>query len=601
MGALTEFIGDLKVLLAAATAKQPELEEIASFALLVEQNAEKFPDELVLICEDDRETWRGLNERANRVANLLKSQGVEKGDCVSLFMQNRIEFVVQAVAICKLGAIAGLINTNLTKQQLTHCITLTESKKCIFGEELTMPLNAVRAELKLKDGVDFLYVRDQGTEPAPNWAIEVDSKDSDHLHHNLEDTQTVEIGCIAFYIFTSGTTGMPKAARISHRRLLTAADMSARMLLRINEKDRMYNCLPLYHGTGLMIGLTAAFTVSASTVMRRKLSVSAFWDDIRQHNCTSFIYIGEILRYLLAHPESPKDPQNQIRAIVGNGLRPDIWHDFKNRFDIQRMGEFYGASEGNAGFANVFNKDCTVGLSTAPAKVVAYDIANDEIIRDENGYCIEVPDGEPGLLLIEITGKSEFEGYTNSEATEKKVLRNALVKGDAYFNSGDLMKVVDVGFSYGQKHYQFVDRIGDTFRWKSENVSTNEVGEILNQHDDIVFTNIYGVEIPGTDGRAGMAAIVLRDGMTPNEIDLAGISSHIVRNLPGYARPVFIRLLEDLPTTSTHKLQKNDLRDQAFHLDHVNDHLFVLRPGEETYSRLDSDFYDQIIQRSVAF
>lgn len=601
MGALGEFFGDLRVLFTAATMKPPAADDIASFSLLAENNAQKYPHETALICEDEVVTWQTLNQRANRVAYFLKSEGISKGDCVSLFMQNRIEFVVQLLGICKLGAIAGLINTNLTKQQLKHCITLTESKKCIFGEELTEPLNEIREELDLEDGRDFLWVRDTGTGPVPNWAIELDSHDSDHPHDDHPETNELEIASTAFYIFTSGTTGLPKAARVSHKRLLPNAGMSANMLLRIKQEDRMYNCLPLYHGTGLMIGLTAAFVAGASTVVRRRLSVSAFWDDIRKHDCTCFVYIGEFLRYLLTHPASTSDTDNKIRTIVGNGLRPDIWHEFKDRFGIERIGEFYGASEGNAGFANVLNKDCTVGLGTAPAKIVAYDVANDEITLDENGFCIELPEGDSGLLLIQITEKSSFEGYTNKEASEKKVLRNVFQEGDAYFNSGDLMRIVDVGFAWGQKHYQFVDRIGDTYRWKSENVSTNEVGEIINQHEDIIFTNVYGVEIPGTDGRAGMAAVVLKENISVENLNIDSLSEHIRENLPGYARPVFIRLLKELPTTSTHKLQKNELRDHAFHLEKVDDHLFVLKPGGETYSRLDSDFYDQIIQRQVAF
>ena len=601
MKSIRNFIGNLRVLVAAATTKPPAPDEINSFSLLVEQNAGAITDEIALICEGESETWGGLNIRANRVANYLKSEGIGPGDCVSLFMQNRIEFVVQVVAVCKLGAVTGLINTNLTRRQLTHCISLTESKKIIFGEELTEPLNEVRGNLTLEDGRDYLFVRDTGGEPAPNWAIELDSHDEAHPHTDPMETRQVRIASTALYIFTSGTTGLPKAARVSHRRMLPAAGMSARYLLRIDQKDRMYNCLPLYHGTGLMIGLTAAFTVGASTVIRRKLSISAFWDDVRKHDCTCFVYIGEFLRYLMSHPETDRDRENPIRAIVGNGLRPDIWMEFKRRFAIERIGEFYGASEGNGGFANVFNKDRTVGLATAPVKIVAYDVASDEIIRNDQDLCIEQPDGEPGLLLIEITGDSPFEGYTSEEASNNKILKDVLKTGDAYFNTGDLMKVVDVGFAFGRKHYQFIDRVGDTYRWKSENVSTNEVGEIINQHEDIIFTNVYGVEIPGADGRAGMAAIVLREGLDFNTVNLEGISRHIASNLPGYARPIFLRLLEDLPTTSTHKLQKNDLRDQAFHLDKVTDHLFVMRPGDSVYSRLDSDYYDQIIRLDVAF
>ncbi len=601
MGSIANFFGDLKILVTAARTRPPTPDSIGSFSLLVEGHAKSHPQDIALLCEDESVTWQQLNERANRVASVLKSQGTVKGDCVSLFMQNRIEFVVQILGITKLGAVAGLINTNLTKQQLIHCVTLTDSRKCIFGEELLAPLNEVRDELTLKDGEDYLFVRDKGEEPPPNWAINLDSTNETIEANNHQETQELSLGNTAFFIFTSGTTGLPKAAVLSHRRMLPSAGMSAKMLLRINRSDRMYNCLPLYHGTGLMVGMAAAFTVGASTVIRRRLSVSAFWDDIRKYHCTCFVYIGEFLRYLMSRPADPKDKENAVRTIVGNGLRPDIWMEFKDRFGIERIGEFYGASEGNGAFANIFNKDCTVGFGLAPAKLVKYDVAADELVRDENGLCCEVEPGEPGLLLFEVTEKSQFEGYTNEEASNKKLIRNALTQGDVYFNSGDLMKTVDVGFSFGQTHYQFVDRVGDTYRWKSENVSTNEVGEIINNHDDIVFTNIYGVEIPGTDGRAGMAAIVFKDGLDSKNIDLDSISAHIIDNLPAYARPIFIRVLDELPTTTTHKLQKNDLRDQAYHLDKVSHELLVMKPGESVYSKLDSDFYDKIIQREVAF
>ena len=599
MTSIKSFIGDLKILIQAATLKPPAETDLDSFSLLVESNAVRYPDKVALVCEEETITWQALNTRANRVANQLKAQGIKQGDCVSLFMQNRIEFVVQVVAICKLGAVAGLINTNLTRQQLVHCIDLIDSRKCILGEEMTAPLNEVRESLALKDGADYLWVRDKGTDPVPNWAVELDSTDESGKSENPPETKQVQMGSTACYLFTSGTTGMPKAAVVSHKRLVPTGQLAAKGLLRIKQKDKMYNCLPLYHGTGLMVGLGAAFQVGAASVIRRRLSVSAFWDDIRKHNCTCFVYIGEFIRYLMSQPETRHDRENKVRAIVGNGLRPDIWLEFKQRFGIERIGEFYGASEGNGAFANLFNKDCTVGLGIAPAKIIAYDIASDEVIRNDEGHCIEQPQGETGLLLIEITDKSKFEGYTSAEASEKKIMRDVFCEGDAYFNSGDLLKTVDVGFGFGQKHYQFIDRVGDTFRWKSENVSTNEVGEIINQHEQIVFSNVYGVEIPGTDGRAGMAAIVLRDGPTSDHLE--SISSHIVDNLPGYARPIFLRLLSELPTTSTHKLQKNDLREQAFHINQVTDELYVLHPEAKGYTRLDSDYYDQIMRREVAF
>ncbi|HJP52941.1 MAG TPA: long-chain-acyl-CoA synthetase [Pseudomonadales bacterium] len=598
---VANFLGDLKVLYTAATTKPPSSDTVGSLPLLVQQHATRSPDGMALLYEDEKVTWQQLNDRANRVAAALTEGGVEKGDCVSLLMQNRIEFVACMLGIHKVGAIAGMINTNLTKKTLVHCINLIESKKCIFGEELVEPLKEVTDQLDLKDGEDYLFVSDGTSNTPPNWAINLNVNDTSNQTENPPAVDSLTMGDIALYIFTSGTTGLPKAAIVSNKRILPTSGMSADMLLRIDSSDRMYNCLPLYHGTGLMVGLGAAFHVGASTVIRRRLSVSAFWEDIRKYNCTSFVYIGEFVRYLMSRPPQKNDAHNPVRTIVGNGLRPDIWLAFKQRFDIERIGEFYGASEGNGGFANVFNKDCTVGLGIAPVKLARYDVARDELIKDSEGFCSEVEDGDPGLLLIQITETSKFEGYTSDDASQKKIIKDAFEPGDMYFDSGDLMKTVDVGFAFYRKHYQFVDRVGDTFRWKSENVSTNEVGELINSFSDVVFTNVYGVEIPGTDGRAGMAAIVLREGLNLSNLDLQSLTDHIVDCIPPYARPIFIRVLNELPTTTTHKLRKNDLRDHAFHLDHVQDDLLVMKPGASCYTRLDSDFYDQIMQRSVAF
>lgn len=601
MGAVVDFFGNLKVLISAITTKPPSHNAPGSVATLVEQHARQRPDDIALLCEDEMVTWSALNTRANRVAASLDSRGIKQGDCVALFMQNRVEFVVNMLALNKLGAIAGMINTNLIRQPLIHCINLVESKACIFGEELTEPLNEIRQELNLADGQDFYYVKDSAGTPPPNWAVTLDSTDDTQSDSNPPQSSQVLMGDTAFYIFTSGTTGLPKAAVITGAHALSPAAMSADYLMRLKRNDRVYNCLPLYHGTGLLVGLLAAIHVGASTVLKRRLSVSVFWDDIRKNNCTAFVYIGEFIRYLMNQAPQANDADNPIRTIVGNGLRPDIWMQFKKRFGIERIGEFYGASEGNGGFANVFNKDCTVGLGTAAVMLAEYDVAQDEIVRGQDGLCRAVAKGEPGLLLIKVSDKSKFEGYTDPQATEKKLVKNVQKQGDVFFNSGDLMRTVDVGFAFGQKHYQFVDRIGDTFRWKSENVSTNEVAEIINSSTDIVFTNVYGVEIPGTDGRAGMAAIVFRDGVDLGSVDLSALSAHINDHLPAYARPVFIRVLKELPTTSTLKMQKNDLREQAYHLDRVQDALLVMKPRETVYCRLDTDYYDKIMQREAGF
>lgn len=602
MGSITDFFGDIKTLFKAATLKPLDPDTKMSVGLMVQNNAAAFPDDLALICEDEFVTWKELNERSNRVALYLKKNGIEKGDCISLVMQNRIEFLVTLIGIVKLGAIAGLINTNLSKVPLVHCINLIESKKCIFGEEQVAALDAVIDELSLAEGNDYFYVQDTGTSGCPSWALVLDSCDTSIDCFNRPETEQVQCAETAYYVFTSGTTGLPKAAIVSHKRSMPMGQASADFIQRLTRRDRLYNCLPLYHATGLNMGWQSTVHTGASMVIRRKLSVTAFWDDIRKYECTSFVYIGEFIRYLMSRPEQSNDADNPIVKSVGNGLRPDIWMDFKKRFNIPRIGEFYGASEGNSGFVNIFNKDCTVGMGVAPMVLATYDVANDEVVRDENGRCIPVEPGEPGLLLIEITEKTQFEGYTSEAATNKKISENVLLEGDRYFNTGDLLKQIDVGFSFGLKHYQFVDRVGDTFRWKGENVSTNEVGEILNTYPDIHMSNIYGVEIPGTNGRAGMAALILRQGLsTSDDLDLADLSQHLTDNLPSYARPVFLRLLREQPTTTTMKLLKSELREQAYHLDQTDDEILAMKPGESVYTPLDREFYNLILAQKTGY
>ncbi|MFN3239357.1 MAG: AMP-binding protein, partial [Pseudomonadales bacterium] len=366
----------------------------------------------------------------------------------------------------------------------------------------------------------------------------------------------------ALYIFTSGTTGLPKAAIQKQSRQTLFCEIGKTVGLKLKRDDTMYICLPLYHATGLCIGFLGALKVGATVVLKRKFSASQFLNDIREHNCNTFIYIGELCRYLLAQPVKPDDGNNPLEKMTGNGLRPDIWMEFKERFAVKGIYEFYGASEGNATFLNFFNRDKTIGAAIIPPSLVEYDVAADEIVRDENGFCKKVEPGKPGLLLGPITKTTEFVGYTDREATEKKILRNVFKEGDAYFNTGDLIRQIDAGFALGLKHYQFVDRVGDTFRWKGENCSTNEVGEIINGHEDIEVCNVYGVEVPGTDGRAGMAALLLREGAS---FDTDSVSALVKKDLAAYAQPVFIRILPEQQLTGTFKLQKGELREAAYH------------------------------------
>ncbi|MDA9240759.1 AMP-binding protein, partial [bacterium] len=289
---------------------------------------------------------------------------------------------------------------------------------------------------------------------------------------------------------------------------------------------------------------------------------------------------------------------NPLTRVFGNGLRPDIWDEFKQRFGIERVCEFYGSSEGNVSFFNALNKDRTMGLTPSTIMLVKYDVDADEMVRDEQGNLIEVAKGEVGLLVGEIDEKFKFDGYTNDDATESKILRDVVTPGDAWFNTGDLIRQVDVGFALGKAHYQFVDRVGDTFRWRSENVSTNEVGEILNGHDQIEMANVYGVDVPATEGKAGMVSVILKPGQV---FDVDAFSTFVNANLTHFSQPVFVRVQPEATMTGTFKLLKGDLRKQAFHIDQVTDDLYVLPPRGKQYQKLERDLYNSIMDGSAGY
>ena len=569
------------------------------FGARVEANALKFGQRSAIVFEGQEVNWSEFNALANRYAHYLKSQGVQRGDTVSVIMENRIEFLALLVGVNKIGVTAGLINTNLTGKPLVHCITVTHSKKCIFGSEVSGALNEVKDELGLTEGEDYFEMPDGGLDTTTNWAKNLAEGAAAASSENPEETSLITLGEVALYIFTSGTTGLPKAAVLSNRRYLTSADMAAMAGFKCTEQDRMYICLPLYHGTGLMVGAGAAMVSGASMFIRRKFSASNFLPEVREHGCTLLVYIGELCRYLSNTEAQAGDHKNPLRSMMGNGMRPDVWLGFKKRFGISRVAEFYGASEGNVAFANLMNRDCTVGMTSAEVALVEYDVDNDEIVRDAAGRCVLVKAGEPGLLLGKITEDTVFEGYTDPEATEKKIVRSALENDDAWFNSGDLMRTVDVGFTLGYPHYQFVDRVGDTFRWKSENVSTNEVGEIINGFDQIKFCNVYGVEIPGTDGRAGMAAVTLQDGVS--ELDVDAFSTFLRSELPAYAVPLFVRIQPDIDVTGTFKMVKGDLRKQAYDIRSFDDTVYALLPGSDRYAAFDLAMLEKIEAREAGF
>lgn len=558
----------------------------------VERNAERFAGRPAILCEGASLNWAQFNALANRYAHCLEARGLAKGDAVGLFMESRIEFLAAIVALNKLGLVAALINSSLRGRPLIHCLSLIQAKLCILGGELVDALAEAKSALSLEEGRDYLFLPDAGRGEAPDWAVDLARESAAASESNLLETADIALGEIALYLFTSGTTGLPKAARVSNRRFLANGRLSQIAGLKCTHRDRLYLCLPLYHGTGLMVGVGAAFASGASLFVRRRFSAGNFLSEVRAQGATCLIYIGEMCRYLLNVPAQADDHVNPLRTMMGNGLRPDIWMAFKKRFGVGRIVEFYGSSEGNVAFANLLNKNATLGMTGGEVALAEYDLEADQLSLDERKRGRRAPRGQPGLLLGRIKPNAAFEGYTDPEATERKIVRNLFEEGDAWFNTGDLMREIDVGFALGYAHYQFVDRLGDTYRWKSENVSTSEVEGILNEHPQIQFCNVYGVEIPGAGGRAGMAALTLAPGDA--SLDLQDFSRHVKRELPAFAQPVFLRVQEGMALTGTFKMLKGDLKKQGWDPERIADPLYVMKPGSALYEPLDEEFAAQL-------
>ncbi|MDA7709854.1 long-chain-acyl-CoA synthetase [Gammaproteobacteria bacterium] len=591
-------LGEFKQIIPVLKYKFPLPDESASLAHSFEKSVAKYANKNFLIFEEDQLSYDEANKSANVLANFLSSEGVQHQDRVVLFMQNRTDYVISLLALNKIGAIGVLINNSLTGAPLIHCINSSDSKKCIVGEELTHELSDVLNDINIKDKNDIYWVEDSKAIQTPDWATNLRSSLDYSKNENLVETDNVTAKDTAFYIFTSGTTGVPKAAIFPNAKIVAASFNISNTGYRMTHEDRLYNCLPLYHSTGLMLGLAAVIHSGASVFVRRKFSASMFWKEVQRYQTTTFIYVGELCRYLSFQEPCEDEKNNPIRAMVGNGLRPDLWDCFRDRFGVERICEIYGASEGACMFMNGLNKDKTIGMTNATVVLLKYDVASDELIKNDDGLCIEAEDEMPGLLAVKISPDSPYNGYTDKKESEKKILRNVLEEGDAWFNSGDLIKTMDVGFSVGQKHYQFVDRIGDTFRWKSENVSTNEVAEIINQYSQVNMANVYGVQIPNAEGRAGMVAF----NCDLNEFNWDNFAEYMSDALPSYARPVFVRIIKELETTGTFKLKKNELRDEAYHLDKVsNDKVFIKKPGTNSYVELDNETYQDIANGSVPF
>lgn len=538
-----------------------------SIGTVFQDRAARHGDQVFIRFADESWTYRQANETVNRYAAVLAERGVGRGDVVGIILKNSPRMVLLMLAAVKLGAIAGMLNYHQRDQVLAHSFGLLNAVVLIGSDELLTAVRESGAQVSDPISVDEL---DQLAADAPT--------------DNPVVASSVRAKDNAFYIFTSGTTGAPKASVMTHFRWLWALGGSGAFGMRLKSSDTLYCCLPLYHNNALTVALSAVVGAGATLALGRSFSASRFWDEVIGYDATAFVYIGEICRYLLNQPEKDTDRQHKVRVIAGNGLRADIWDEFTHRFNIPRVFEFYGASEGNTGFVNVFNIPKTAGMCPTPVAFVEYDTETGEPVRDSKGRVRKVRGGEPGLLLSKVTSFQPFDGYTDGEASEKKLVRNAFREGDVWFNTGDLMR------PQGWWHAAFVDRLGDTFRWKGENVATTDVEAALLLDPNIESATVFGVEVPGTDGRAGMAAVVLQEG---KEFDGVSLAKTVSEGLPSYARPLFVRVVDSLEHTSTFKSKKGDLREQGYGSD-IPDPLYVLESREGGYVPYYDEYVDEV-------
>ncbi|MCK1542660.1 long-chain-acyl-CoA synthetase [Bradyrhizobium sp. 147] len=561
------------------------------FADVVDDWARRQPDRAALVTDEATLDYEGLSKRINRYARWARSAGIAKDDTVALIMPNGIDYVAAWLGIGRVGGVAALINTKLVGQSLAHCIDVAKPSHVIVAHELTRMLDSAAPYLKTEAKV-WTHGDARGER-----AIDVALAAFDDGALSPDEYGNVTIDDRALLIYTSGTTGLPKAASISHRRILNWSFWFAG-LTGATPQDRLYDCLPLFHSVGGIVAPCSMLAAGGSVVIAEKFSASHFWSDIVRHDCTLFQYIGELCRYLLKAPPSEYENAHRLRLVCGNGLRGDIWEDFQARFSIPRILEFYAATEGNFSLFNVEGQPGAIGrippllAHRFPASLIKLDPDSGAPLRNEEGFCIACARGETGEAIGRIgtadQGGGRFEGYTDAGETEKKILRGVFARGDAWFRTGDLMRLDDKGF------FHFVDRIGDTFRWKGENVAASEVNDAVRDFTGVIDATTYGVGIPGTDGRAGMSALVVNEGF-----DIAALPAHLGQRLPPYARPAFIRICCEIDATETFKQKKGDLARDGFDPDAIADPLFMLDPKSGAYVALDAEAYAQIVNGTI--
>jgi fatty-acyl-CoA synthase len=555
--------------------------------IVIGELGEKLGDRPALLSDRETMSFAALAQRMNRYSRWAIAQGVEPGAVVCLLMPNRPEYLAIWLGITQVGGVVALLNTNLTGQALAHCVAVASPSHMIVAAELTPSFDAAAPYLA---AMPRIWLHGEATLSAPRIDIAVDALDGAQL--SAAERREVRHADRALCIYTSGTTGLPKAANVSHHRIMMWSYWFSG-LADIGPDDRMYDCLPLYHSVGGVVAAGAALVSGGSVVVQERFSARQFWDDIARWDCSLFQYIGELCRYLTAAAPHPAERTHRLRLACGNGMSADVWRAFEQRFAIPRVLEFYAATEGNFSLYNVEGKVGAIGkvpgflMARNPVALVKLDFDNDRPLRGPDGFCVPCARNEPGEAIGRIAREgrdlsARFEGYTNRVDTEKKILRNVFAPGDAFMRSGDLMRVDEQGF------YYFVDRIGDTFRWKGENVATLEVATVLCACPGVVEAAVYGVAVPGAEGRAGMALLAVQ-----GELDLVDLARRLLA-LPDYARPAFLRVTRKFEVTATFKHKKRDLADEGFDPRRIADPLYVFDRAQGAYVTLDESRFAAI-------
>ena len=553
---------------------------------MIEESIDKFPNNIAIEFEDKSYTYSDLDKESNQIANWAIKKGYTTGDVVALLMENKPEFIFIWLGLSKLGITIACLNNNIKSKSLAHCIQTSKSKSLILSSDLID--NYSSAEDLIDDQLSVYVSGDkvQGFENIDDDNEKNTNRPNSSIRKTLTNSESL------FYIYTSGTTGLPKASNFSHQKFAVGSGLQM-FSLNMKSTDKTYLVLPLYHATGGVVGLGSTLFTGGTVVLRKKFSVEKFWEDCAKYQVTIITYIGELFRYLISAPKNEFEKQHNIRGMYGNGLRPDVWKVVQDRFGIDNIIEFYGASEGNVSLTNVDSRFGSIGRippyakNALPTKIVKFDVVNEKVVRNEDGFCIECGDDEAGevigLIPNEDKFSGKFEGYTDKEATAKKILKDVFEKGDQWFSSGDLLKRDKDGY------YFFVDRIGDTFRWKSENVATSEVSEAISTFAGVKEANVYGVLVPGEDGRAGMASIVPGE-----EFSINGLYEHLSQHLPKYSIPVFIRISKEIEVTGTFKYKKTDLVKDGFDPSVVKDQMYYASTSENDYIDLDANVFKKI-------